>query len=326
MTLPLTIACGPYDRTHALLDGSVRVEGCRPTFLALSPEEIFFRAFSGVEFDVAELSFSTYLIQTARDECAYVGIPAFVSRAFRHSAFYVRTDRIREPTDLRGARVGVPEYQVTAAVWGRGILEDEYGVSPRDIRWVCGGVEEPGRAEKIRIELDPDIRLEQAVVKPMASMLADGELDAILAPRAPSCFVRGAPHVGRLFNDYRTAESEYYRKTGIFPIMHLIGVRKSLVAENPWLPSSLMKAFEQARKACLPALEDVTALHVTLPWLIAEAEWTKSVMGPDPWPYGVDANRRTLDALLRYHFDQGLSRRLAIDDIFAPGSTAAVRV
>lgn len=327
MTLSLTIACGPYDRTRALFDGSIRIEGCEPNFLALSPEEIFYRAFSGSEFDVAELSFSTYLIQTARDECEYVAIPAFVSRSFRHSAFYVRTDRIKRPEDLKGARIGVPEYQVTAAVWARGILEDEYGVAPKDVSWVCGGVEEVGRYEKIRIELDKDIRIEVARDTPMSQMLADGELDAILAPRAPSSFTRGSPNVGRLFRDYRSAEAAYFRKTGIFPIMHVIGIRKSLVADNPWLPGSLMKAFARSREACLPTLYDPTALHVSLPWLVAEAEWTREVMGSDPWPYGIDANRKVIDTMLRYHFDQGLSRRhLAIENIFANSALGAFRI
>lgn len=326
MAIPITVACGPYDRTNALFDGRVKIEGCDANFLALSPEEVFYRAFTGGEFDVAELSFSTYLIQTSRGECDYVGVPAFVSRAFRHSAFYVRPDRIGEPADLRGARVGVPEYQVTAAVWARGILEDEYGVAPHDIRWVTGGVEDLGRHEKIPIELPDDIQIEQAI-RPLAMMLADGEIDAILAPRAPSCFDRGDQNVKRLFQDYRSTEAEYFKKTGIFPIMHLIGVRKSLVASQPWLPGSIFKAFEQARRVALPALSDATALNVSLPWLIAEAEWTRSVMGLEPWPYGIAPNRPTIDALLRYHFAQGLSRRqLTIEDVFASGTLDNFRI
>ncbi|MFD2251275.1 4,5-dihydroxyphthalate decarboxylase [Pseudochelatococcus lubricantis] len=326
MTLPLTIACGEYDRTRALFEGSVAIEGCAANFIPLAPEEIFYRAFTGGEFDVAELSLSTYLIQTARGECEYIGIPAFVSRSFRHSAFYVRSDRVGSPSDLVQARVGVPEYQVTAAVWARGILEDEYGVKPRDINWVTGGVEDLGRHEKVPIELPPEIRVETAP-RPLAQMLADGEIDAILAPRAPSCFTNRVPNVTRLFEDYRAVEADYFRKTGIFPIMHLIGVRKSAVGVNPWLPGSLLKAFEHARRASLPTLSDATALHVSLPWLIAEAEWTRSVMGPEPWPYGVEANRRTIDVLLRYHFDQGLScRLLTVDDIFAEGTHDHFRI
>lgn len=326
MAIPITLACGPYDRTRALFDGQVAIEGCDVNFLALSPEEVFYRAFTGGEFDAAELSFSTYLIQTSRGECDYVGIPAFVSRAFRHSALYVRSDRINTPQDLRGARVGVPEYQVTAAVWVRGILEDEYGVAPREIAWVTGGVEQLGRHEKIPIKLPDDIRVEQAV-RPLAEMLADGEIDAILAPRAPSCFDKEAAHVKRLFQDFRAVEASYFQKTGIFPIMHLVGVKKSLVEKHPWLPGSLFKAFEQARRAALPALSDATALHVSLPWLTAEAEWTRTVMGAEPWPYGIEPNMRTIKALLRYHFDQGLShRKLTVSDIFAAGVHDSFRI
>lgn len=327
MKLPLTIACGPYDRTRALFDGDVQIEGCDGNFLALSPEEIFYRSFGTSEFDVAELSFSTYLIQTARHQCDYIGIPAFLSRAFRHSAIYVRTDRVNTPADLKGARVGVPEYQVTAAVWARGMLQDEYGIAPSDINWVCGGVEELGRQEKTPIELNSDVRIEMASKKPLSQMLRDGDLDAILAPRAPSCFQQGKPNIGRLFRDYRGAEADYFRKTSLFPIMHLVGIKKALVADNPWLPGSVMKAFSKARTACLPALDDATALHITLPWLLAEAEWTRDVMGADPWPYGIEPNRKSIDALLRYHFDQGLSRRLlGIDEIFAAGAQTAFRV
>ena len=279
MKLPISVACGPYDRTRALFDGTVAIEGCDANVIALTPEETFFRAFSQAEFDVAELSLSTFLILTARGECPYVGVPAFVSRAFRHSAFYVRTDRISSPADLRGARVGVPEYQVTAAVWARGILEDEYGVAPSEITWVTGGVEELGRVEKTAIALPPDIRVEASRDVPLARQLADGTIDAILAPRAPSCYAEGAPDVGLLFPDVRRTEADYYRKTGHFPIMHLVGVRRSLVEANPWLPASVLKAFAQAKAACLPALSDPTALHVTLPWLNAEAAFTREVMG-----------------------------------------------
>ncbi|MBL4757328.1 MAG: ABC transporter substrate-binding protein [Rhizobiales bacterium] len=327
MTLSLTVGCGPYDRTRALMTGDVRVEGCNLNYIPLSPEEVFYRAFANFEFDVAELSFSTYLILTARGECDYVGIPAFVSRMFRHSAFYVRTDRISAPEDLRNARVGVPEYQVTAAVWARGILEEEYGVAPNEINWVTGGVEELGRDEKTTIKLPSDINVTRATDKPLARMLADGDIDAILAPRVPSCFVDKMPNVGRLFPDYRMAEADYFRKTGVFPIMHLVGIRKSLVAEHPWLPGSVMKAFEASRQACLADLHDQTALHVTLPWLVAEVEATEEIMGDDPWPYGVGANKTTLDTLLRYHFDQGLSdRKLKIEEIFAPGTHTSFKI
>ncbi len=327
MPLSLSLACGPYDRTNALMNGDVRIEGCDVNAIALTPEESFHRSFGESQFDIAELSFSTYLIQTSRGTCDYVGIPAFLSRMFRHSAIYVRSDRIRTPSDLKDAKVGVPEYQVTAAVWVRGLLEDEFGVAPSMLDWVSGGVEEVGRSEKTAISLPDDIRISAATDRPLSDMLADGELDAIIAPRMPSCFAQAKPNIGRLFPDYRIAEAAYYRKTGLFPIMHLVGIRKSLVERNPWLPASAMKAFEQSRRRSLKTLTDPTALHVSLPWLIAEMEETQAIMGPDFWSYGVEKNLKDIETLLDYHHRQGLShRRLSIDELFAPGSTAGVKI
>jgi len=323
----LSLVCGRYDRTAALLDGRTTIEGCNVTAVSLTPEETFFRVFTQHEFDVAELSFSTYLMQTARGECQYIAIPAFVSRAFRHSGFYVRSDRISDPADLRGKRVGVPEYQVTAAVWGRGILQHEYGVPPSDIRWIVGGVEQLGRHEKVPLSPPSGVHIESAHEMPLSQQLAEGAIDAILAPRAPSCFQNKAPNVARLFPDSRSVEAEYYKKTGIFPIMHLVGIRKSLVQKHPWLAASTMKAFAQARALAMPGLDDTTALVTSLPWQTQEAEYTRSVMGDDPWPYGVEKNLRTIEALLTYHHEQGLSpRKFAIDEIFHPGALQQFKI
>ena len=310
-----------------MLDGRVGIEGCRVTAVSLRPEETFFRVFTQHEFDVAELSFSTYLIQTARGECEYIAIPAFVSRAFRHSGFYVRTDRVSRPGDLRGKRVGVPEYQVTAAVWGRGILQHEYGIPPSEIRWVVGGVEELGRQEKVSFDLPPGVDIVPAAGLPLSPLLASGEIDAILAPRMPSCFRDKSEHVGRLFPDPRSVEADYFKRTGIFPIMHVVGIRKSLVQKHPWLVASAMKAFLQARAMALPGLDDTTALATSLPWLNQEAEFTRSVMGEDPWPYGVEKNAKTLEAMLSYHHEQGLSlRKLALEEVFHPGSLQQFKI
>ncbi len=325
--LPLTVACWDYDRTRALMDGRVRIEGCETTCLPLAPEEVFFRAFGHAEFDVSELSLSTYMLTRARGDCPYIGIPVFPSRAFRHSAIYVNTAKgVREPADLKGREVGVPEYQVTAAVWVRGILADEHGVRPADIHWRTGGVEQPGRREKAALPggiavtpIEPD--------RTLSGMLEAGEIDALVAPRPPSCFTRGAPGVARLFPDFRPVEQDYFARTGIFPVMHLIGIRASLVAEHPWLPASVMKAFEAAKAACLPELDEVTALKITLPWVAAEAEATRAVMGDDYWPYGVERNRATLEALTRYAHEQGLlPERPAVEELFAPQTLDSVKV
>lgn len=327
--LPITVACWDYDRTRALMDGRVRIEGCDATYLPLGPEEVFFRAFRHQEFDVTELSFSTYMMATARGDCPYTAIPAFISRAFRHSGIYIRTDRgIEKPADLKGRVVGVPEYQVTAAVWIRGILEHEYGVKPSDIKWRSGGVEEPGRHEKSDLPLPHGVELAAIPAdRTLGPMLESGEIEALVAPRAPSCYGRGAAHVGRLFPDFRPVERAYYKKTGIFPIMHVIGVRRELAERHRWLGSSVFKAFAQAKAACLPALTEVAALKVTLPWVAQEAEDTRALMGEDFWPYGIDGNEKTLDAFLSYHHEQGLSsKKLALEDLFIPSTLEKFKI
>ncbi len=323
--LPLTIACGNYDRTRPLFDGRVLIEGCDPTFLPLEPEEIFFRAFVHEEFDVAELSLSSYTMRRAAGDCPYAGIPAFLSRAFRHSAVYIRTDRgIERPEDLRGRLVGVPEYQMSAAVWVRGLLQDEYGVSPRDLRWVTGGLETPGRVEKIPFTAPAGLSLRAAPQgATLSAMLEDGAIEALIAPRPPSCFIQGASGVGRLFASFGAEEEDYYRRTRIFPIMHLIGIRSELVARHPWLPATIYKAFVAAKDIAVAALADPNALTSSLPFQIWNADQARTLMGNDFWPYGLEENVGTLELFLRYHFEQGLSaRRLTPGELFT-GSTAS---
>ena len=252
--LSLSVAVRDYDRTRPLTDGSVQIDGVEPIYMALDPEEIFFRAFRHAEFDICELSMSSFTVKTAQGDNPYVGVPAFVSRAFRHTSFYVRTDRIRKPADLKGRKVGVPEYQLTANVWARAILEDEHGVKPSDIHWIRGGLEEAGRPEKIAIKLPPDVKLDPAPEgQTLSSMLESGEIDAFIGPRVPSCFERGHPQVGWLFSDPIAAAKEYFKRTRIFPIMHIIGVRREIVARHPWLPAAVLKAFDKAKSSFTPA-------------------------------------------------------------------------
>ena len=325
----LAVACGNYDRTRALFDGRVPIEGCDPVFLPLPPEEIFFRAFVHGEFDIAELSLSSYVMRRAQGDCPYLGVPAFVSRAFRHSAIYVRTDRgIERPEDLRGRRVGVPEYQMSAAVWVRGLFQDSYGIAPRDLRWVTGGMETPGRIEKVRFSPPPGLSLEPAPPdQTLSGMLEAGTLDALIAPRPPSCFTRGVRGVGRLFASFGTDEEEYYRRTGIFPIMHLVGVKTDLADRHPWLPASVYKAFLEAKEITLAALDDANVLATSLPFQLWHAEQARSVMGADWWPYGLAENTKTLEVFLGYHAGQGLSpRRLAPAELFAPSTTSQWRI
>ena len=318
--LSISMACCDYDRTRALFDGRVTVEGCDVHAVPIEPEEAFHRGFKYNEFDVSELSLSSHTMTTARGDNHYVAIPAFVSRLFRHSGFYIRTDRgIDRPGDLRGKKIGLPEYQMTANVWMRGILEDEYGVRPADIHWRRGGLEEPGREERSPIALPPDIDLQQVPHdRTLSQMLEAGELDGVISARAPACFTKGAPHIARLFPDYPAAEEAYYRRTAIFPIMHVIGIRRSLLERHPWLAVSFLKAFIEAKNLCMAEMGQIGHLFTSLPWAVAEFHRMQALMGEDYWSYGVHANRKVLETFTRYSFDQGLSaRHVTLEDLFA---------
>jgi 4,5-dihydroxyphthalate decarboxylase len=320
--LNLSVAVRDYDRTRPLSDGLVQIDGVDPVFLALEPEEIFFRAFRHAEFDICELSMSSSVVKTAQGGFDYVAIPAFVSRAFRHTSIYVRTDRVKQPADLKGRKVGLSEYQLTANVWARALLEDQYGVKPSDIHWIRGGLEQAGRVEKIAVTLPPEIRLDAAPEgRTLNAMLEAGEIDAFIGPRTPSCFEQGKPNIGWLFPDPMATAKDYFRKTGIFPIMHLVGIRRELAEQHPWLPGAVFKAFEQSKKIALEKLADTSSTKVTLPFVEERLMEARALMGEDFWSYGVSANRKTLETFLRHHHSQGLSSRLVTpEEMFHPGT------
>jgi len=329
MTLHLSLAVCDYDRTRAIFDGRAKIEGCDITTMALEPEESFHRAFKFNEFDISEISMSSYMMTTARGDAHYVAVPAFVSRLFRHSGIYIRTDRgIKDPRDLKGRTVGLPEYQMTANVWIRGIFEDEYGVMPSNIRWRRGGLEEPGRRERTKIELPADVDYAPIPVdRTLSDMLAKGEIDALLSARAPSCFLSGAANVGRMFPDYPAVEEAYFCKTRIFPIMHAVGIRRSLVERHPWLAVSVYKAFLKAKELCMKELGQIGHLATSLPWSVAEYDRVRKMMGEDFWSYGVAENRHVLETLTRYSFTQGLSvRKLDVNEMFAPSTSDLSKV
>ncbi|WP_234729430.1 ABC transporter substrate-binding protein [Acidocella facilis] len=327
--LKLSIATGNYDRTRPLVDGDVAIDGVDPIFMLLSPEEMFFRSFRDQAFDVSELSLSSFAVKTADGNNPYVGVPVFPSRAFRHTAITIRTDRgINAPEDLRGRRIGTPEYQLTACVWARALLQEEYGVAPSDVIWVRGGLEELGRPEKISIKLPSNIKIEPAPAdKTLAQMLKDGDIDAIVAPRAPSCFEQGDPNIGWLWPNPQDAASDYFKKTKIFPIMHMIGIRKKLADEHPWLPVAIAKAFSHSKKRALELLVDTSATKVTLPFVDELLRSARQLMGDDFWPYGIEPNRYVLDRFLAYHHEQGLSsRQLTADELFHPSTLATFKI
>src|SRR5262245_18799401 len=315
--LAIAMASGNYDRTRALKDGRVRVEGCAVSYSNVEPNELFKRNLRAQEFDVSEMSFSTYIAHRSEGRAHYTAIPVFLSRAFRHSAIFVRSDRIRTPADLKGKRVGTPEYFTTMLVWMRGLLSDEYHVAPSDLQWKLGGLEQPAKpgatdnVAAVSIEHVAD-------GKTPSAMLADGEIDAIFSARPPSCFAKGAANVGRLFADTRAVEQAYYKKTGIYPLMHAVGIRNRLVEQNPQLAGALFKAYLQSKEIALADLQKLAAFSVTLPWVEAEFRATQAVLGPDIWPYGIETNRRSIDTLCRYLAEQSFTkRRMQVDELFA---------
>lgn len=326
--LQLGIAVGDYDRMRPLVDGAVAIDGVDPQFMLLDPEEIFFRAFRHADFDVCELSLSSTSVKTAAGDCPYIGIPVFPSRAFRHSSIYVRTDRIKSPEDLRGKRVGVPEYQLTANVWARLILEEDHDIRPSDVTWVRGGYDHPGRVEKITLSLPKDVRLELVPDgTTISQQLESGALDAVIGPRAPACFERGAPHISYLFPDPADAARAWYRRTQIFPIMHLLGLRRTLAERHPWLPAALLKAFEHSKSIALAKLRDTSATKVTLPFVEDQLRAARALMGEDFWSYGFAPNRPVLDRFLRRHHEEGLSSRLLEpEELFHPAALESHKI
>jgi 4,5-dihydroxyphthalate decarboxylase len=324
--LRLTLACWEYDRTRALVDGSVAPDGIDLNCLTLHVEETFFRMLRHREFDVAELSLSSYAVSAARDNPPFIAIPVFPSRFFRHGSIFVSAKSgIREPKDLVGRKVGVPEYQMTAPVWIRGILQDEYGVDAASVDYRSGGEEQTGRDEKIKLDLPPKFKLQPiGPTQTLSQMLADGEIDALHTARIPSTFVTRPGTVRRLFENYVDVERDYFRRTKIFPIMHTVAIRRDVYEANRWIARSLYQAFAEAKRRTLENLYTTSALTTMLPWQIAQVEEARREMGEDWWPYGFAPNRHVLETFLRYHHEQGLSKRLLTpEELFAPETLEA---
>jgi 4,5-dihydroxyphthalate decarboxylase len=305
---PLSVATWRYDRTQAIYDGRIRMKTRSIELVDLPLEEIFARAFATGEFDVTELSFSNYLRLTVADKCPYVGIPVFPSRSFRHGAFYVRkASKIASPEDLRGRRIGVREFSMTAALAARGALRDQYGVGSEEMHWVMGDVDEK---EREAIELPRLYREIDITVAPDGKLLSDmllaDELDAVLAYKPIEPFTRGDDRVARLFEDPAAAEETYFKKTGIFPIMHLMAVRKDIAEADPDLARDVFEAFAKAQSYAMEDLHLEQALKVALPWLGREVRRTMDVMGRDFWPSGFKANRAVLDRMIDWSFQDGM--------------------
>lgn len=316
----LTLACWDYDRTRALQEGRVEVEGVELTYLPLRVEETFWRMLRYQEFDAAELSMGSYLLSRENGSPRFVAIPVFPSRAFRHSGIYINTDSgIKEPKDLIGKKVGVAEYQITMAIWARGILQHEYGIRPESMKWFTGGEEQPGRVDKVKHDLPPGIDIcpigpEQT----LSSMLESGEIDAMMSAHMPLSFVRRSPKVRRLIPNFREVEREYYHRTKIFPIMHTVALREDVYQRHPWVAQTLFKAFCKAKRICQASMYEFSALKYMLAWSIAEMEEERELFGEDLWPYGLEANRHVLETLVQYAHEQGLiKKKVDLESLFA---------
>lgn len=327
--LNLSIAVGNYDRIRPLVDGDVQIDGVDPIFMLQDPEEIFFRAFRHADYDICELSLSSYSVKTAAGTSPYIAVPVFPSRAFRHTSIYIRNDRgIKSAADLKGKRIGVPEYQLTANVWVRLFLEEDHGLKASDVTWIRGGYEETGRLEKIVLNLPADVIVENAPeTETLSGMLASGELDAVIGPRAPSCFTQGHPKVSYLFSDPQGAASDWYRRTQLFPIMHVLGIRRTLAEQHPWLPGAVAKAFEKSKAVALQKLTDTSATKVTLPFIEDQLRAARQLLGEDFWSYGFTANRHVLSRFLERHHAEGLSSRLLQpEELFHPASLESFKI
>jgi 4,5-dihydroxyphthalate decarboxylase len=326
--LPLTLAISHYDHVTELITGRVPVEGVELTALNLQIEEIFFRQFNYFDFDVSEVSMGKYCSLVSQGNAPLVAIPVFPSRVPRHSSIYIRRDGpVKTPQDLAGKRIGIPEWAQTASVYSRGFIQHQYGIDLKSIHWIQAGVDQPGRLEKVKLKLPDGIRYESRPDKSLGGMLISGEIDAALSAHPPLCFDQGHPNVGRLFEDYLDIEMKYVKETGIYPIMHTVAFKREIVEQNPWVAANLFKAFDEARRISVERSLACTSSALPLPWGYEFVKRMQAVVGEDLMPYGVEANRTTLDAFLQYAFEQGVChRRLQPEELFPPQVQKSFRV
>jgi 4,5-dihydroxyphthalate decarboxylase len=326
--LTLSFAVGDYDHVRDLLGGRVHAEGIELLPINLPVEEIFFRFTKFREWDVSEMSFGKYVSLASQDEGGLIAIPVFPSRMFRQSSFYVRADSaITGPEQLKGKRIGVPEWAQTASIYSRGYLTHTVGIGLTDIEWFQAGVNEAGRVEKVALRLPSGVRLTPTPDRSLNDMLLAGEIDMIMSARPPKAFADGSGKVIRLFANPAEAEREYFKQTGIFPIMHVIAIRRDTFDRNPWIAMNLLKAFTEAKDRSLERALDVTCSHSPLPWGLEATQRAQSLVGKDVWPYGIDANRTTIQAFIDFAFEQGVChRQLTVEELFPKQVQSTFRV
>ena len=316
--LALTAATPDYDQVRDLALGRVTAEGIDLTFLTFPVEEIFYRFIVYKEWDISEISMAKYVSLIAQGDESFWALPVFPSRVFRHSSLYVRRGGpILKITDLAGRKVGIPEWAQTAAVYSRGLLAHEYGLKLSSIDWIQAGVNQPGRVEKVDLKLPKGVKITSMPEKSLNGMLLSGEIDAVLAARAPDAFLAGDPKIRRFFENYQEVEQAYYKKTGIFPIMHAVAVRREVLDKHPWVARNLLTAFDEARRRSIARVVDGTVSLVPIPWGHEYARRGMELMGEDYFPYGIESNRKTLEAFLGYAHEQGVCKRLlTIEELF----------
>ena len=316
-SLRLSFACGPYDRTQALRDGTIKPDGIALNYLTLQPAEIFWRMLQFKEFNASELSLSNYATLVSEGNAPFIAIPAFPSRVFRHGYFFINTGKgIKTGADLKGKRGGVPEYSMTAAVYMRGLMQHEFGVKPSDVEWV------QGRADRLGRKLPSDVKLTQASAgSELGDLLERGEIDFLITANSPLSFRRGAKNVRRLFPDYAEMEKDYYRRTKIYPLRHTVVIRRDIYERDPWVAASLYKALCESKEYCYRLLVEGGTPKASFAWLQPLIEEEQAIIGPDWFPYGIAQNRPSIEALLQYSHEQGLSsRRLKLEELFAPST------
>jgi 4,5-dihydroxyphthalate decarboxylase len=328
MSAKLTIATSDYDHFRDFRLGLVRAEGIETTWLTLGHHEIFSRFTFNREWDVSELSFAKFMAQVTRENTDIIGLPVYASRLFRFSSFYVNKNKgIKTPQDLRGKRVGVPEWAHTAAVYMRGWLQHDAGVALSDIDWVQAGTNEAGRIEKVELSLPKGVTLTSAPDKTLSAMIASGELDCVIIARPPNSFRERHPDVVRLFPEFEAMEQHYFEQTRVYPIMHVIALRKAVLDGRPWVARNLFNAFEESKRRSIERILDPAVSRYPVPWVTNYATRMRAMFGGELFPYGIEANRPTLELFLRYAYEQGIAHKLASpEEIFPSGIMASVKV
>jgi 4,5-dihydroxyphthalate decarboxylase len=317
----LTMASYDYDHVRDLGSGLVKPQGIELTCLNMQVEEIFYRFTNALEWDISEMSFAKYCSIMSQDDPPITGIPVFISRVFRHSAFYIkRQGKIASPLDLAGGRIGIPEWSQTATVYARGWLTHQIGIPLTDIEWIQAGVNEPGRKEMAHLKLPDGVRYSQEPGRSLTDMLLAGDIDAMISANPPQAFRDGHPEMARLMPDYRTEEAKYFRETGIYPIMHTVAIRRDVFERHPWVAMNLLNAFEEAKRRSIHRLSNVTASQIPMPWIYDSFEKVKDELfdGGEYWPYGIEPNRTTIEAFLQYCYEQGVCHRLLTPEELYP--------